>query len=55
MRRCIGRDADGVVVGTALCNAIGDSLVDGKASAATVPALAALVDSLAAGARRARA
>ena len=29
----IGRDADGVVVGTALCKAIGDSLEDGKATA----------------------
>ena len=32
-RRCMGRDADGVVVGTALCKAIGDSLEDGKATA----------------------
>lgn len=50
----IGRDADGVVVGTALCNAVGDSLADGRATANTVPALTALVQSLAAGARRAR-
>jgi tryptophan synthase alpha chain len=51
----IGRDADGVVVGTALCKAIGDSLDDGKATANTVPTLTGLVASLAAGARRARA
>jgi tryptophan synthase alpha chain len=50
----LGRQADGVVVGTALCNAIADSLVDGKASAGTVGALTALVHSLAEGARRAR-
>ena len=51
----IGRDADGVVVGTALCNAIGESLHDGHPTAATVPAATALVAELAAGARRARA
>ncbi len=51
----IGRDADGVVVGTALCNAIGDSLVDGAATARTVEAAKKLVMSLAAGAKRARA
>lgn len=50
----IGRDADGVVVGTALCNAIGASLVDGLATADTVPAARRLVQELAAGARRAR-
>ena len=51
----IGRDADGVVVGTALCKAIGDSLDEGRATARTVPALTDLVASLAGGARRARA
>ena len=51
----IGRDADGVVVGTALCNAIGDSLEAGKATGKTVAAATALVSSLAEGARRARA
>jgi len=51
----IGREADGVVVGTALCNAIGESLHDGHPTAATVPAATALVAELAAGARRARA
>jgi tryptophan synthase alpha chain len=51
----IGKDADGVVVGTALCNAIGDSLEAGKATGKTVAAATALVSSLAEGARRARA
>jgi tryptophan synthase alpha chain len=51
----IGRDADGVVVGTALCNAIGASLVHGLASEGTVEAATALVSDLAAGVRRARA
>jgi tryptophan synthase alpha chain len=51
----IGRDADGVVVGTALCNAVGGSLVDGKASAGTVAAVTTLVAGLASGVRRARA
>ena len=51
----LGRDGDGVVVGSALCNAIGQSLVDGKASAGTVKALTDLVSSLASGARRAKA
>ncbi|HQZ12299.1 MAG TPA: tryptophan synthase subunit alpha [Devosia sp.] len=50
----IGRDADGVVVGSALCNAIGQSLADNKATAGTVPALTDLVASLASGVRRAR-
>jgi tryptophan synthase alpha chain len=51
----IGRDADGVVVGTALCNAIGQTLEDGAATPRTVPAAQALVEELAAGTRRARA
>jgi tryptophan synthase alpha chain len=50
----IGRDADGVVVGTALCNAIGNSLADGAATENTVPAARRLVTSLAEGTRRAR-
>jgi tryptophan synthase alpha chain len=50
----LGKGADGVVVGTAICNAVGDSLVDGK-PAGTVAAVTALVRSLAEGARRARA
>jgi tryptophan synthase alpha chain len=50
-----GRDADGVVVGTALCNAVGGSLVEGKATAGTVAAVTTLVSGLASGVRRARA
>jgi tryptophan synthase alpha chain len=50
-----GRDADGVVVGTALCNALGSSLVDGKATPGTVAAVTTLVTGLASGVRRARA
>ncbi len=50
-----GRDADGVVVGTALCNALGASLVDGKATEGTVAAVTTLVTGLASGVRRARA
>lgn len=51
----IGRDADGVVVGTALCNAVQLSLADGKATAGTVDAVTTMVAGLAAGVRRARA
>lgn len=51
----IGKDADGVVVGTALCNAVGGSLADGKATAGTVAAVTTLVTGLASGVRRARA
>jgi tryptophan synthase alpha chain len=51
----MGRDADGVVVGTALCNAIGNSLADGMATENTVPAARNLVASLAEGVRQARA
>jgi len=50
----VGRDADGVAVGTALCNAIGNSLANGQATDNTVPAAQRLVASLAEGARRAR-
>jgi tryptophan synthase alpha chain len=50
----IGREADGVVAGTALCNAIAGSLEDGNATPRTVPALLEQVAALAAGARRAR-
>lgn len=50
-----GRDADGVVVGTALCNALGSSLENGKATASTVAAVTTLVEGLASGVRRARA
>ena len=51
----IGRDADGVVVGTALCNAIAESLDNGLATARTVDAARALVGALAEGVKRARA
>jgi tryptophan synthase alpha chain len=50
----IGRDADGVVVGTALCNAVAASLSEGKATPATVGAVTSLVSELASGVRRAR-
>jgi tryptophan synthase alpha chain len=50
----MGRNADGVVVGTAICNAMGDSLVDGR-PAGTVAAVTTLVNALAEGVRRARA
>ena len=49
-----GRDADGVVVGTAICNAVGDSLDGGKATDGTVAAVTTLVSKLASGVRRAR-
>jgi tryptophan synthase alpha chain len=51
----MGRDADGVAVGTALCNAVRDSLDNGNATAGTVTAVTDLVASLAEGCRRARA
>ena len=51
----MGRDADGVVVGTAVCNAVRDSLADGKAAPGTITAVTSLVADLAAGVRRARA
>lgn len=50
----IGKDADGVVVGTALVNAIANSLENDKATAATPQAILDLVTSLADGCRRAR-
>ena len=50
----IGRDADGVVVGTALVNAIAASLEDDKPTKSTVHAARDLVTALAAGVRRAR-
>ena len=51
----VGRDSDGVIVGTAVCNAIRDSLSEGKATASTVAAVTTLVAGLASGVRRARA
>jgi tryptophan synthase alpha chain len=53
--RAIGRAADGVVVGSALVNAVRDSLDgDGRAGPATVAAVTGLVAELAAGVRGAR-
>ena len=50
----MGRDADGVAVGTAICNAILGSLEDGKATAGTVSAVTTLVTGLASGVKRAK-
>ena len=51
----IGRVADGVVVGSALVNAVRDSLDErGRATGATVRAVSALVEDLARGVRQAR-
>lgn len=53
--RAIAQGADGVVVGSALVEALAKSLdKDGKATPATVPAVAALVSGLADGVRSAR-
>ena len=51
----IAADADGVVVGSAIVEAVRGSLRDGAASAATVPAVTSLVARLAEGVRSARA
>ena len=51
----IGRHADGIVVGTVLVDAVGKSLVEGKATDRTVSAVRDLVANLAAGVRRSRA
>ena len=50
----MGRDSDGVAVGTAICNAILGSLDNGKATAGTVGAVTTLVAGLAGGVKRAR-
>jgi len=50
----IARHADGVVVGSALVEAVRASLKDGKATGGTVSAVASLVSELAAGVRGAR-
>ncbi len=50
----IGRDADGVVVGSALINAVAGSLEDGKPTPETTRAIFATVGELADGVRRAR-
>lgn len=51
----IGRDSDGVVVGTAICNAIAESLAEGRATERTIAAVQSLVSALAAGTRASRA
>jgi len=51
----IGRDADGVVVGTAIVQAVANTLdKDNRATADTVEAVATLVGGLAAGVRASR-
>jgi tryptophan synthase alpha chain len=50
----VGRDADGVAVGTSIVNAVEASLEDGRATNDTAEAVHALVRSLADGTRRAR-
>jgi tryptophan synthase alpha chain len=50
----IGRDSDGIVVGSVLVSAIGDSLADGTATPQTLAAISARVQELAEGVRRAR-
>lgn len=50
----IGRDSDGVVVGSALVNAIANSLVDGKATQNTLSAVHNLVSELAKGVKSAK-
>src|SRR6218665_1756119 len=50
----IGKHADGIVVGTVLVDAVGKSLVDGKATDGTVAAVRDLVADIYAGVKRAR-
>jgi tryptophan synthase alpha chain len=52
--REIGKAADGVVVGSAIVDAVEASLVEGRAGPGTVDAVAAIVRDLAAGVRSAR-
>ena len=51
----VGRDADGIAVGTAICNAVLGSLDNGKATPGTVGAVTTLVAGLAGGVKRAKA
>jgi tryptophan synthase alpha chain len=51
----MGRDSDGIAVGTAICNAVLGSLEGGKATAGTVGAVTTLVAGLAGGVKRAKA
>jgi len=52
--RAFGAVADGVVVGSALVNAVRDSLVDGRATGRTVDAVCGIVRELAQGVRTSR-
>jgi len=51
----MGRESDGIAVGTAICNAVLGSLEAGKATAGTVGAVTTLVAGLAGGVKRAKA
>lgn len=51
----MGRESDGIAVGTAICNAVLGSLEGGKATAGTVGAVTTLVAGLAGGVKRAKA
>lgn len=51
----MGRDSDGIAVGTAICNAVLGSLENGKATAGTVAAVTTLVAGLSSGVKRAKA
>jgi tryptophan synthase alpha chain len=50
----VGRDSDGIAVGTAICNTVLGSLDNGKATAGTVGAVTTLVAGLAGGVKRAK-
>ncbi|RYH12630.1 MAG: tryptophan synthase subunit alpha, partial [Alphaproteobacteria bacterium] len=50
----MGRDSDGIAVGTAICNAVLGSLENGKATPGTVGAVTTLVAGLAGGVKRAK-
>jgi len=50
----MGRESDGIAVGTAICNAVLGSLDNGKATAGTVGAVTTLVAGLAGGVKRAK-
>ncbi len=51
----MGRNSDGIAVGTAICNAVLGSLENGKATAGTVAAVTTLVAGLSSGVKRAKA
>ncbi len=50
----MGRESDGIAVGTAICNTVLGSLDNGKATAGTVGAVTTLVAGLAGGVKRAK-